>query len=89
MRLNRLGNIAKYGLKDTFHLVDKLDGLNACTNHMMSLNVVSLFTNILLEDTIDIVCNYASLTNLPRKKLRELLLYMYKECTISIQYDHI
>ena len=49
---------------------------------MVPFDVVSLFTNIPLEETIDIVCNYASLTNIPRRKLQELLLL----CTKNVQF---
>ena len=46
----------EHTVKDTFHFVSMLDGKNH-RYFMASLDVDSLFTNIPLEETIDIVTN--------------------------------
>ena len=49
---------------------------------MVSFEVVSLFTNIPLEETIDVACKYSPMTNIPEDKLRQLLLL----CTKNVQF---
>ena len=63
-------SISRFSLKDSFDYVNRLEGKNARNCFMVSFDVVSLFTNIPLEETIDKVCPYSSMTDIPRNQLR-------------------
>ena len=75
-------SISRFSLKDSFDFINRLEGKNARNCFMVSFDVVSLFTNISPEETIDIVCTYSSMTDIPRSQLRELLLL----CTKNVQF---
>ena len=45
---------------------------------MVSDDVSSLFTNVLIEETIDIICEHADNTKIPLAVLKELLLMCTK-----------
>ena len=47
---------SKYILNDTFDFINKLSKVNFAGMYMVSFDVESLFTNIPLEETIDILC---------------------------------
>ena len=75
-------SIGKFSLKDSFEFAHRLEDKNSCTSFMVSFDVVSLFTNIPLEETIDIVCKYSAMINIPEDKLCQLLLL----CTKNVQF---
>ena len=75
-------SISKFSLKDSFEFAHRLEDKNSCTSFMVSFDVVSLFTNIPLEETIDIVCKYSAMINIPEDNLRQLLLL----CTKNVQF---
>ncbi|CAH8459536.1 unnamed protein product [Schistosoma rodhaini] len=78
--------ICKHSLKDSFELVDHLGDINIKGKPMCSFDVNSLFTNVPLKKTIDILCDYISSNNLnlpiPLKILKDLLLL----CTDKVQF---
>ncbi|CAH8662813.1 unnamed protein product [Schistosoma rodhaini] len=55
----------KYSLIDSFDLIKYLKDMNIKTKTMCSFDVNTLFTNVPLRKTIDILCDYISLNNLP------------------------
>ena len=46
-----------YSCKDTFSFVPQIKNVNLCGKFLVSYNVTSLFTNISLQETIDIAIN--------------------------------
>ena len=53
-------------LDSTFHLLDKLKEFSPSPNQIMiSFDVVSVFTNVPLEGTIDMIANYIYTENNP------------------------
>nr|CAH8828540.1 unnamed protein product [Trichobilharzia regenti] len=78
----------KYVLKDTFELVDVLDdsNINIMNKNMYSFDVNSLFTNVPLIKTVDILCDYISTNNFfipfPISYLKDLLLL----CTNNVRF---
>ncbi|CAH8435813.1 unnamed protein product [Dicrocoelium dendriticum] len=79
--------IARYSLKDTFDFLDSVRQIELAGRQMFSLDVVSLFTNVPLEETIDYLCEFILLRNInvgiPLDRLRQLLLM----CTRNIQFQ--
>ena len=73
---------SKFSLEDSFEFAHRLEDKISCTIFMVSFDVVSLFTNIPLEETIDIVCRYSARINIPEDKFRQLLLL----CTKKVQF---
>ena len=69
-----------------FELVDQLEGMNVKDKYMFSFDVTSLFTNVPLHETIDIICHYVSILDhafpIPSDILKQLLLL----CTYNIQF---
>ncbi|CAH8477181.1 unnamed protein product [Schistosoma mattheei] len=74
--------LAAYSLKDSFEFVQKLDNLNVSDKFMVSFDVSSLFTNIPLEETVEIICEYPELLPLPPQEFKQLLFL----CTKNIQF---
>ena len=75
-------SISRFSLRDSFDFANRLEGENACNCFMLSFDVVSLLMNIPPEETIHIVCKCSSMTDIPRYKLRELLVL----CTKNVQF---
>ena len=46
-----------YSCKDNFHFVSQIKNANLCETFLVSYNVTSFFTNIPLQETIDIAIN--------------------------------
>ena len=49
-----------YSYKDTFSFLSQINNANLCKKFILSYNVTSLFTNIPLQETIDIAINLIS-----------------------------
>ncbi|KAF6777482.1 hypothetical protein AHF37_03046 [Paragonimus kellicotti] len=77
--------IAPLSLRDTFEFVECIQNVNMNSQKSCSLDVVSLFTNVPLLETVNFICDYVSETGidigLPPLKLKELLL----RCTFDVQ----
>ena len=68
-----------YSCKDTFSFVSQIKNANLSKKFLVSYDVTSLFTNILLQGTIDIainlIFNHNPNLNITRKELNKLLLF--------------
>lgn len=72
----------KYGLKDSFEFIDKLQGIRLTNNYILiSLDVVSLFTNVhkdlinqIIEERWDVIREYVKLD---KETLLELINYCF------------
>ncbi|CAH8682592.1 unnamed protein product [Schistosoma rodhaini] len=73
--------LAPYSLKDSFEFVQKLDNINASDKFMVLFDVSSLFTNIPLDETAEILGEYSELLPLPIHEFKQLLFL----CTKNIQ----
>ena len=74
-----------YSLKNSYNLIDELNNINLPENcFICSFDVTSLFTNIPLNETIDIAVEEmykedGSFRNLPKKKFKSLLELVCKD----------
>ncbi|VDO51390.1 unnamed protein product [Schistosoma margrebowiei] len=75
--------LATYTLKDPFQFADRLNRTNVADKFMVSFDVTSLFTNIPLLETIDIICQNYDLLPLPAPEFKKLLLM----CTTDVQFQ--
>ena len=79
-------DIATHSLTDSFALLPYLDTINIDGKTMASLNVQSLFTNVPLIETVDIICSYIMVNkisvNIPIELLRPLIL----TCTLNVPF---
>ena len=68
-----------YSCKDTFSFVSQIKNANLCKQFLVSYDVTSLFTNIQLQETIDIainlIFNHNSNLNIFREELKKLFLF--------------
>ena len=68
-----------YSCKDNFLFVSQIKNANLSKNLLVSFDVASLFTNISLQETIDIAINLIfnnnSNLNIIRKELKKLFLF--------------
>ena len=68
-----------YSCKDTFSFVSQIKNANLSKKFLVSYNVTSLFTNISLQETIDIainlIFNHNPNLNITRKELKKLFLF--------------
>ena len=68
-----------YSCKDTFSFVSQIKNANLSKKCLVSYNVTSLFTNIPLQETIDItinlIFNHNPNLNITRKELKKLFLF--------------
>ena len=86
----------EYSVKDSFAFVNELSSVQNAP-YMSSFDVVSLFTNIPLEETVDICLNrlYANtdkVNNISRTNLKKMILYASKESHFLLDgkiYDQI
>ncbi|CAI2738933.1 unnamed protein product [Dicrocoelium dendriticum] len=78
--------LTHYSLRDTFHFIESIKDRNIDKKVMFSLDVVSLFTNVPLFETIDYLCSYIEETKasicIPLRDLKSLLL----RCTWNVQF---
>ena len=76
--LSPLGPI-EYSCKDTFSFVSQIKNANLSKKFLVSYDVTSLFTNIRLQETIDIAINlifdHNPNLNITRKELKKLFLF--------------
>jgi hypothetical protein len=79
-------SIVTHSLRDTFQLVGELTNLNIQNTHPSSLDVNSLFTNVPLLETIQIICDHIEEQNinlgLPVTELERLI----RLCTQNIKF---
>ncbi|VDQ03084.1 unnamed protein product [Trichobilharzia regenti] len=66
--------LAKHTLKDSFQFVEEVNQLNVHDKIMVSFYVTSLFTQIPLRETIDIICQHSDLLPLPKLQFKQLLM---------------
>ena len=68
-----------YSCKDTFSFVSQIKNANCCRKCLVPYDVTSLFTNILLQESIDIAINpvfsYNLNLNVTKKELKKLFLF--------------
>ena len=68
-----------YSYKDTFSFVSQIKNANLSKKFLVSYDVTSLFTNIPLQETIDIginlIFNHSPNLNITRKELKKLFLF--------------
>ena len=68
-----------YSCKDTFSFVSQIKNANLSKKFLVTYDVTSLFTNIPLQETIDIainlIFNHNPNLNITRKELKELFLF--------------
>ena len=68
-----------YSCKDTFSFVSQMKNANLSKIFLVTYNVISLFTNIPLQETIDIalnlIFNFNSNLNITKKELKKLFLF--------------
>ena len=69
----------EYAAKDTFTFVNEMQKVSSSNSFMVSFDVCSLFTNIPLEETIDIAVNVILENNvgikITKKELKQLFIY--------------
>ncbi|VDQ10563.1 unnamed protein product [Trichobilharzia regenti] len=82
--------LCKFTLKDTFELVDCLVDMTIKNRKMYSFDVNSLFTNVPLVKTVDILCDYISSTcfsfPFPLTYLKDLLLLLLL-CSDNVTFE--
>ena len=70
-----------YSCKDTFSFVSQIKNVNLSKIFLVSYDVTSLFTNIPLQETIDIainlIFNHNPNLNITRKELKETVPFRY------------
>ena len=70
-----------YTCKDTFSFVSQIKNANLCKKFLFSYDVTSLFTNIPLQETIDIeinlIFNHYPNLNITRKELTKTFPFRY------------
>lgn len=75
-----------HSLKDTFEFIEHVSKVNTTGKVMISFDVESLFTNVPLDEVINIITNFVSHNpsscKVPAAELSELL----KACTTSVQF---
>ena len=68
-----------YSCKDTFSFVSQIKNANLSKKFLVSYDVTSLFTNIPLQETIDIainlIFNHNRKLNITKKELKKLFLF--------------
>ena len=79
--------LVKHSLKDSFEFVDKIQNLNVKNEWMCSLDVVSLFTNVPVCETIDYICQYIN-ENHSNFRLKECdLRKLLEMCCLNVQFS--
>ena len=70
-----------YSCKDTFSFVSQIKNANLSKKFLVSYDVTSLFTNIPLQETIDIavnlIFNHNPNLNIPKKELNFFFIFCY------------
>ena len=70
-----------YSCKDTFSFVSQIKNANLSRKFLVSYDVTSLFTNIPLQETIDIainlILNHSSNLNITKKNLKKTFPFCY------------
>ena len=71
--------LSRHALKDVFEFSELVNHFNCSNTYMVSYDVNSLFTNVPLEETVDIIGQYASIVQIP-----PVLLYCYVRKTPTL-----
>ena len=78
--------LCTYSLRDSFDFIQRIENLNTSEKIMLSYNVSSPFTSILLIETVTCLCNYIENEHmnieLSTRNLKELIL----RCNLSIVF---
>ncbi|CAH8432023.1 unnamed protein product [Dicrocoelium dendriticum] len=79
--------IAPHRLADTFQFINEIRDMNVQEHRMFSLDVVSLFTNVPLIETVNYLCSYIDQhginIGIGSNQLKELIL----RCTYNVQFQ--
>nr|CAH8870044.1 unnamed protein product [Trichobilharzia regenti] len=79
--------VSRHSVRDSFEFVNCVENVNVSNQTMISLDVVSLFTNVPLTETICHICEliHSEGVNIgiPTDYLKELLL----RCTLNVQFS--
>ena len=85
-----------YSCKDTFSFVSQIKNANLSKKFLVSYDVTSLFTNIPLQETIDIainlIFNHNLNVNITKKELKKLFLFATSQTHFLFNskfYNHI
>ena len=83
----------KYAAKDTFDFLNKLKCISMDNCFMASFDVASLFTNVPLQETIDIILHKVYdqqlvTTKIPRNELKTLILLCTTESSFMFEQDY-
>lgn len=74
--------LVKHTVRDTFDFVERIKGLNIRRNYMVSFDATSLFTNVPLRFTVDLICANAHGLPIEPRDLKDLLLL----CTENVPF---
>ena len=78
--------LTRYSLWDTFEFVDRIKYVNHSDKRLLSFDVVPLFTNVTLTETVSYICDFINEHKLnigiPTHYLKEIIL----RCTLNIQF---
>ena len=82
-----------YSCKDTFSFVSQIKNANLSKKFLVSYDVTSLFTNIPLQETIDIainlIFNYNPNLNITRKYLKNFSFFLYHRLILFLTVSFI
>lgn len=80
-------SLANYITKDSFHFADEIKDINVANQLMVSYDVQSLFTNIPLEETIDLIIDAAEQKLFPCPTHPTNLRKLLELCTKDVQFQ--
>ena len=82
-----------YSCKDTFSVVSQIKNANLSKKFLVSYDVTSLFTNIPLQETIDIainlIFNHNPNLNITRKELKKLFFLLHHRLILFLTVSFI
>ena len=82
-----------YSCKDTFSFVSQIKNANLSKKFLVSYDVTSLFTNILLHETIDkainVISNQNPNLNITRKQLKKLSFLLHHRLILFLTVSFI
>ncbi|BHF67730.1 hypothetical protein SprV_0301075800 [Sparganum proliferum] len=73
-------------LKDSFEFVEAIKAINVDGRRMLSFDIASLFTNVLVAETINYLCDVIRDTNYPLGMPVETLKELLTRCTQNVQF---
>ena len=78
--------LCPFSLKDTFEFVDLIESLDTSNKVMTSFDVESLFTNVPLDEVLNIIHDYVLQKNLPIPIPLNYFMKLLRLCTKNIQF---